>query len=64
MFEPVDVPEPDGAPTMLAVIPPTVPVKVGEAIGAKVVLVKALVPRAPVTVFRLKRLRYFLDIYD
>lgn len=44
---PEDVPEPDGAPTMAAVIPPTIPVKVGELSGAKAVLVKALAPNVP-----------------
>ena len=50
---PLEVPEPEGAPTMAAVIPETVPVKVGEASGAKAVERKALEPRAPVTVFKL-----------
>jgi len=49
---PVEVPEPDGAPTIAAVIPETVPVNVGEASGAKAVLRKALEPRAPVRVFK------------
>ena len=31
VLEPEEVPEPDGAPTMAAVMPPTVPVNVGEA---------------------------------
>ena len=37
---------------MLAVIPPTVPVKVGEASGAKAVERNAFEPRTPVTEFR------------
>ena len=56
MFDPVLVPEPDGAPTIAAVIPETVPVKVGEAIGAKAVLVKALDPKIPVTELRFEML--------
>ena len=47
VFVPDDVPEPDGAPTIAAVIPETVPVNVGEAIGAKAVEVNALVPSVP-----------------
>lgn len=34
VFVPLLVPLPEGAPTMLAVIPETVPVKVGEARSA------------------------------
>ena len=34
VLEPVEVPLPEGAQTMVAVIPPTVPVNVGEAILA------------------------------
>ena len=53
VFVPVDVPEPDGAPTIAAVIPETVPVNVGDASGAKAVDVNAFVPSKPVTEFRL-----------
>jgi hypothetical protein len=49
---PEEVPEPDGAPTMAAVIPPTVPVKVGELSGAKAVERKALEPRGLIIVFK------------
>ena len=51
---PEEVPEPDGAPTILAVMPETVPVKVGELIGAKATLEKALEPSGLVRVFRLE----------
>ena len=50
---PVEFPEPEGAPTIVAVIPPTVPVKIGEASGAKAVERNALEPSPAVTVFKL-----------
>jgi hypothetical protein len=52
---PEEVPEPDGAPTIAAVIPETVPVKVGELSGAKAVERKALEPNIPpVPIFKVE----------